>query len=91
MGANSYFLLFVMLLEMAIVVLIMARWQLRCSKCDAGGKSGESEVTQSLKILKFRRRLYLAIDVFTLVFVVLGVWVGTTIVVVIARFAGSIE
>ena len=83
----SYFLLFIMLSEMALVTLIMSRFELRAAKCEVGGKLSEEEIASSLVILQFRRRLCLVIDLVTTIAVIIGLWIGTSLVVIIARFA----
>ena len=79
--------MFVILAEMSLVVLIMSRADLRVAKCDVGGKSSDEEIVKSLNILKWRRRVSKLVDYVTLIFVFLGLTVGTTVVVVLARFA----
>ena len=73
--------------EIGLVVLIMAKWQARSARLDAGCYSEAEDIKRSKQILKWRRRLCFIIDVITLVWTFLGATVGLAVVTVIARYA----
>ena len=74
-----------MLLENSLLALIMAKWDVRSAKII--NWEDTEYLQKTAKLLDICRRFCLVIDLLTLIAVIIGATAGTTVVILIARYA----